>query len=62
MMNKRDFQAKQKWNYFFVIIVFIFLINVGYAEDKEKNIIGHKVKIHSTILKPDVNGVLFGKV
>ncbi len=54
-MNARDFQTIQKGlNYLAIILMFFFVNKMVYAQDEEKIVIGHKVRMQSVILEKEM--------
>ena len=54
-MHARDLQTVQKGGYCVAIImIFLFLNTLGFAQDEEKIVIGHEVRMRSTILEKEM--------
>lgn len=54
-MNTRKFQIIQKGRcYIAIIMMFFFILKMVYAQDEEKIVIGHKVRMQSVILEKEM--------
>jgi len=54
-LNRTDFHLKQALYLFWIIGLFFFLSEGGYAQDDEKISIGHRAGIQSTILEKEIH-------